>query len=73
MDFASPLGEVVPVAVPAVPAEAQPPSNTFINDLFIPRHIIRVRIIPEAPTSAPAIINSLFPSTNPVVEPAIPE
>ena len=35
--------------------------------------MILVKIIPEAPTKAPAIINSLFPNIKPVVEPAKPE
>ena len=55
------------------PAFAHPPSTTFISERFIPLHIIIVKIIPEAPTSAPAIIKTLFPKTNPVIDPAKPE
>ena len=49
------------------------PNITFASDLFIPLHIILVSISPDAPTSAPAIINPLFIKTNPVAEAAIPE
>ena len=46
---------------------------TLVSDLFIPLHIIFVSISPDAPTSAPAIINPLFIKTKPVAEAAIPE
>ena len=49
------------------------PNITFAKDLFIPLHIIFVRMRPEAPTNAPAMINPLFIRTNPVAEAATPE
>ena len=49
------------------------PNITFTSDLFIPLHIICVRINPDAPTNAPLIIKALFINTNPVAAAATPE
>ncbi len=50
-----------------------PPKSTFASERFIALHMIRVRMIPEAPTSEPAIISMLLLSTNPVAAAASPE
>ena len=50
-----------------------PPKSTFASDRFIARHMIRVRTMPEAPTSAPAMISPELLSTNPVAQAARPE
>ena len=53
--------------------DPNPPNITFNIDLFIALVIILVRIIPEAPTKDPAIINILLCNTNPVAAAANPE
>jgi hypothetical protein len=49
------------------------PNRTFPRDRFIAMHMIRVRMIPDAPTSEPAMIRTLLSRTNPVAAPASPE
>ena len=49
------------------------PKITLAKDLFIPLHIIFVRINPDAPTRAPAMIKPLFIKTKPVAAAATPE
>ena len=48
-------------------------NNTSINLRFIALHIMNVRIIPDAPTSEPATINTEFEKINPVNAAAIPD
>src|SRR4030065_569457 len=43
------------------------------GDRFIALHMIDGRIRPDAPTSEPAMINTLLPSANPAAAPASPE
>jgi len=43
------------------------------SERFIALHMMRVRMIPEAPTSEPAMISMLFCSTKPVAQAASPE
>ncbi len=42
------------------------PNNTFVNERFIALDMFTERIKPEAPSNAPATINNLLPSTNPI-------
>ena len=48
------------------------PNTTFAIDRFMARPIICVSIVPEAPTSAPAMISTLLCSTKPVAAAARP-
>ena len=64
-----------PPISPAVPTDAAPkaPNITLTIDRFIAFVMMRVRIIPAAPTSAPATIRMGLPSTNPALAAARPE
>ena len=42
------------------------PKSTFVNERFIARHMMIERIRPDEPSSAPAMISSLFSSTKPI-------
>ena len=48
------------------------PKSTLVNERFIARHMITERMKPEAPSSAPATINTGLPRTNPIAAPASP-
>ena len=53
---------------PAAPACTWPnaPNSTFVNDRFIARHMITDRMKPDDPSSAPAVMSTLFSSTKPM-------
>ena len=61
----------------ARPAAAEPVpkalNRTFASERFIARHMMPVRMSPEAPTSAPEMMRALFSSTNPADAAASPE
>ena len=42
------------------------PNSTLVNERFIARHMMIERIRPDDPSSAPAVMSSLFSSTNPI-------
>ena len=42
------------------------PNSTLVNERFIALHMMIDRIRPDDPSSAPAVISSLFSSTNPI-------
>ena len=42
------------------------PKSTLVNDRFIARHMITDRIRPDDPSSAPAVMSTLFSSTKPI-------
>ena len=48
------------------------PNRTFVTERPIARAIIRVRKVPEAPTSMPLTISTLFSSSKPVADAARP-
>ena len=50
---------------PTASTAPKAPNSTFRNERFIARHMMIARMIPEAPSSAPATIRSLFSSTMP--------
>ncbi len=50
------------------PAAPKPPNSTLLNDRFIARHMMIDRMSPEAPSSAPATMSSLFSSTKPIAD-----
>ena len=56
------------LAAPAGPACTWPnaPNSTLVNERFIARHMMIERIRPDDPSSAPAMISSLFSSTKPI-------
>ena len=64
-----------PPESPAAPDGAAPnaPNITLIIDRFIALVMMSVRIIPAAPTRAPATIRIGLPSTNPALAAARPE
>ena len=49
-----------------------PPTMMLSTERFIAAAISRVRIVPEAPTSAPAMISVVFSSTKPAIATAVP-
>ena len=55
------------------PSAPNAPNATLPRERFIALHMICVRISPEAPTRAPAMIRIMLPSTNPVAAAASPE
>ena len=55
------------------PSVPKAPKATFPSDRFIALHMSWVRISPAAPTSDPAMISIMLPSTNPVAAAASPE
>jgi hypothetical protein len=59
-----------PVAVAVAP---NAPNSTFVSERFMASHMIFVRMMPDAPTSAPLMMSTLLPSTNPVMDAASPE
>jgi hypothetical protein len=65
----------VAVAVAELAAVTAPnaPKSTLVIGRFIAQHIIWVRMIPDAPTSEPAIIRALFLMTNPAIAAATPD
>ena len=48
------------------------PNSTFVNERFIARHMMIERIRPDDPSSAPAVMSSLFSITNPIATAARP-
>ncbi len=66
----------VPPSVPAAPAPActcpKAPKSTLASERFIALLISWVRMAPLAPTSAPATMSTLLPSTKPVIAAAVP-
>ena len=58
---------------PPVDSPPKAPKATLLSERFIALHIIRVRMRPEAPTSAPLMISTLLPITNPAADAASPE
>jgi len=54
-------------------AAPKPLKSTFDNERFMALHMMLVRMIPLAPTRAPATISRLFNSTNPAAQAASPE
>ena len=42
------------------------PNSTLVNERFIALHMMIERISPDDPSSAPAMISSLFSSTKPI-------
>src|SRR6056297_1083924 len=65
--MSAPSSPVVPPDPPYLP------KRTFLSERFIDRHMITVRMIPEAPTSVPAMMSTLLFRTNPVEAAASPE
>jgi hypothetical protein len=51
----SPAADLAP-STPVPPPN--PPSSTFASERFIAWHMMRLRMIPEAPTSAPETISA---------------
>src|SRR6516162_7772607 len=49
-----------------------PPRMMLASDRFIASAISLVRMLPDAPTSAPATISAQFPMTNPAIATAVP-
>jgi hypothetical protein len=49
------------------------PNSTLRSERFIARHIIVVRMMPDAPTSEPVMMSALLFSTKPVAVAASPE
>ena len=64
----------VAAAAPPAPAVTWPnaPKRTFAIERFIARPIISVSSVPEAPTSMPLTMSTLFSSSNPVAAAARP-
>src|SRR3990172_5898536 len=54
-------------------AEPNPANRTLASERFMARHMMLVRINPDAPTSEPEMMSTLLESTNPAVAPAMPE
>ena len=48
------------------------PKSTFVNERFIALHMITDRMSPDDPSSAPAMMSSLFSSTKPMATAARP-
>ena len=48
------------------------PNSTLVNERFIALHMMIDRIRPDDPSSAPAMISSLFSSTKPIATAARP-
>jgi hypothetical protein len=48
------------------------PKSTFVNDRFIARHMMTDRMKPDDPSSAPAVMRTLFSSANPIATAASP-
>ena len=63
-----------PAATAAAASETWPnaPKRTFATERFIARAIIRVSSVPDAPTSIPATIRTLFSSSKPPSATAMP-
>src|ERR1700731_1482217 len=59
-------GRVSCLPATAVCSWPKAPKSTFENDRFIAFDMFTERIKPEAPSNAPAMINSLLSSTNPI-------
>jgi len=49
-----------------------PPRMMLVSDRFIASAMSLVRMLPDAPTSAPATISAQFPITNPAIATAVP-
>ena len=49
-----------------------PPTMMLASDRFIASAISLVRMLPDAPTSAPAMISAQFPMTKPAIATAVP-
>src|SRR5690606_17362268 len=58
---------------PAATVAPNAPNSTFVSERFMASHMIFVRMMPDAPTSAPLTMSTLLPSTNPVIAAAMPE
>ena len=65
---------MVPVAAAANVSETAPnaPNRTFFIERFMARHISTERMNPENPSSVPAMMRTLLPSTKPVAAAASP-
>ncbi len=57
----------------AVTGAPKPPRNTLATERFMALHMMSVRIMPLAPTKAPATISRLFCTINPEAQAAMPE
>jgi hypothetical protein len=51
----------------------KPENSTLASERFIALHMICVRMMPEAPTSAPATIRTLLLTAKPAAQAARPE
>ena len=65
-----PYSEEPPAPAATAP---KPPKSTLASERFIATHITWLRMIPEAPTSAPAMISMALSMTKPVAAAARPE
>ena len=63
-----PLLAVLRFAAAAAPACTWPkaPNSTLVNERFIALHMMIDRIRPDDPSSAPAMMSTLFSSTKPI-------
>ena len=63
------------MALPLVepPAAPKPLNRTLPNDRFIALHMMLVRMMPLAPTSAPVMMSRLLRITKPAAQAANPE
>ena len=59
-----------PVAAACAP---KAPNSTLVSDRFIALHMIWLRMMPDDPTSAPAMISTSLLITKPVMPAAMPE
>jgi hypothetical protein len=57
----------------APPAAPKAPNSTFASERFIARHMIWLRMRPDEPTSAPAMMRTWLLMTKPVIAAAMPE
>ena len=69
MDRTSPPGPSIAGPLSPVP---NPPTRMLRIDRFIASAISLVRMPPDAPTSAPAMISAQLPMTNPAIATAVP-
>ena len=70
-DLTAPFVSLPPAARPSPAPNA--PKITLNSERFIARHMMLVRMIPDAPTSEPLMISTWLPSTKPVAQAARPE
>ena len=60
------------LAVASAITAPKPPKRTLVMERFIALHISTERMKPEKPSSVPAMISTLLPSTKPVAAAARP-